>query len=79
MPRTLTQMLSSIPALRNEMLLAEFQRLVFERRRERVIPTIEKAEHRDYANDLDNLIVAPAAIATSSAARSAALNNGLVW
>src|SRR5712692_9600287 len=52
-------MLAGIPTVSREMLLTEFERLVLERRREGVIPTIEKAEHRNDADDLDHLLVAP--------------------
>src|SRR5881227_1668834 len=55
----LPKMFLGAPAVRREMLLAEFQRLVFERGRECVVPAIEESEHRDHADDLDHLLVAP--------------------
>src|SRR5258708_5420847 len=50
---------AGIPTVRCEMLLGEFRRPVLERRRGSIVPAVEKAEHGDHPDDLDDLVVAP--------------------
>src|SRR3990167_1374881 len=53
------QMPASLPAVGSEVLLAQRERLVLERRRKSVVPTVEEPELRDHRDDLDDLPVAP--------------------
>src|SRR5262245_28400600 len=57
--RRLPQVLAGVPTMRRQVLLAELQRPVLERRRKRVVPPVEEAEHGHHADDYHHLLVAP--------------------
>lgn len=48
-------MLASLPAVGRKVLLAHRERLVIERRRKGIVPSVEESELRDHCDDLDDL------------------------
>lgn len=52
-------MLASLPAVGRKVLLAHRERLVIERRRKGIVPSVEESELRDHRDDLDDLAVTP--------------------
>src|SRR5215831_6668460 len=52
-------MLAGRPSASGEIFFTGGKRRVFERRSHYIVPAIEETEHRDYADDLDDLLVGP--------------------